>query len=89
MNLSQNVIFWDWNGTLLNDAMVCVEAMNAMLLKRGRPAINIQFYQTIFDFPVVFGHEFSARVLRCGPGVEQLARHVHLTELDVEASAGA
>ena len=26
-----------------------------------------------FNFPIVFGHEFSARVLRCGPGVEHLA----------------
>ncbi len=25
-----------------------------------------------FNFPVVFGHEFSGRVLRCGPGVEHL-----------------
>ncbi|MEA3338307.1 MAG: alcohol dehydrogenase catalytic domain-containing protein [Chloroflexota bacterium] len=27
---------------------------------------------TIFDFPIVFGHEFSARVLRCGPGIDHL-----------------
>jgi L-iditol 2-dehydrogenase len=26
----------------------------------------------IFDFPVVFGHEFSAQVLRCGNGVDHL-----------------
>jgi 2-desacetyl-2-hydroxyethyl bacteriochlorophyllide A dehydrogenase len=26
----------------------------------------------IFDFPVVFGHEFSAQVMRCGAGVDQL-----------------
>jgi (R,R)-butanediol dehydrogenase/meso-butanediol dehydrogenase/diacetyl reductase len=26
----------------------------------------------IFDFPVVFGHEFSAQVMRCGGGVDQL-----------------
>jgi 2-desacetyl-2-hydroxyethyl bacteriochlorophyllide A dehydrogenase len=25
-----------------------------------------------FNFPVVFGHEFSGRVLRCGPGVDHL-----------------
>ena len=27
---------------------------------------------TIFDFPVVFGHEFSAQVLRCGVDVDHL-----------------
>jgi 2-desacetyl-2-hydroxyethyl bacteriochlorophyllide A dehydrogenase len=26
----------------------------------------------IFDYPIVFGHEFSARVLRCGIGVDHL-----------------
>lgn len=27
---------------------------------------------TVFDFPVVFGHEFSGQVLRCGKGVDHL-----------------
>ncbi len=27
---------------------------------------------TIFDYPVVFGHEFSARVIRCGADVDHL-----------------
>jgi len=27
---------------------------------------------TIFDFPIVFGHEFSAQVLRCGAGVDHM-----------------
>jgi len=27
---------------------------------------------SVFDFPVVFGHEFSAQVLRCGEGVDHL-----------------
>jgi 2-desacetyl-2-hydroxyethyl bacteriochlorophyllide A dehydrogenase len=27
---------------------------------------------TIFDFPIVFGHEFSAQVVRCGAGVDNL-----------------
>jgi 2-desacetyl-2-hydroxyethyl bacteriochlorophyllide A dehydrogenase len=27
---------------------------------------------TVFDFPVVFGHEFSAQVYRCGAGVDHL-----------------
>ena len=28
--------------------------------------------ETIFDFPIVFGHEFSAQVLRCGVGADLL-----------------
>ncbi len=45
-------IFWDWNGTLLNDAWLCVDVMNSMLAERGLPAIDLETYRAIFDFPV-------------------------------------
>jgi phosphoglycolate phosphatase len=45
-------IIWDWNGTLLNDAWLCVEVMNIMLSHRGLPTITLEIYRNIFDFPV-------------------------------------
>jgi phosphoglycolate phosphatase len=45
-------IIWDWNGTLLNDAWLCVEVMNKMLSARDLPLINLDIYRDIFDFPV-------------------------------------
>jgi len=45
-------IIWDWNGTLLNDAWLCVEVMNRMLSERDLPLLSLQKYRTIFDFPV-------------------------------------
>jgi phosphoglycolate phosphatase len=45
-------IIWDWNGTLLNDAWLCVDVMNTMLDKRGLPLITLEIYRDIFDFPV-------------------------------------
>jgi phosphoglycolate phosphatase len=45
-------IIWDWNGTLLNDAWLCVEVMNGMLEERGLRKITLNIYRTIFDFPV-------------------------------------
>ena len=45
-------IIWDWNGTLLNDAWLCVEVMNGMLSERGLPPLSLEKYRTIFDFPV-------------------------------------
>jgi len=45
-------IIWDWNGTLLNDAWLCVEVMNRMLSDRDLPPLSLQKYRTIFDFPV-------------------------------------
>jgi phosphoglycolate phosphatase len=45
-------IIWDWNGTLLNDAWLCVEVMNGMLLKRHLPLLTKEKYRAVFNFPV-------------------------------------
>lgn len=45
-------IIWDWNGTLLNDAWLCVDIMNGMLSKRNLPLKTLDEYRAIFDFPV-------------------------------------
>ncbi|NJM14389.1 MAG: HAD family hydrolase [Bacteroidales bacterium] len=47
-----NTIVWDWNGTLLNDAEVCLGAVNTMLVARGLQRISINHYKDIFTFPV-------------------------------------
>ncbi|MFH1161508.1 MAG: HAD family hydrolase [bacterium] len=43
---------WDWNGTLLDDAWLCVEVMNGMLKVRDLPTLTLEIYREIFDFPV-------------------------------------
>ena len=43
---------WDFNGTLLDDVEICVAAMNRMLKKRGKKAIDASFYKKSFGFPV-------------------------------------
>jgi len=45
-------IIWDWNGTLLNDAWLCVDVMNGMLAERGLPLKTLDEYRELFDFPV-------------------------------------
>jgi phosphoglycolate phosphatase len=45
-------ILWDWNGTLFNDAWLCVDVMNALLARRGLPLLTPARYQEVFDFPV-------------------------------------
>jgi phosphoglycolate phosphatase len=45
-------IIWDWNGTLLDDAWLCVDVMNGMLKKRGMSLKTVEEYQELFDFPV-------------------------------------
>lgn len=45
-------IIWDWNGTLLDDAWLCVDVMNGMLNERGLPLKTVDEYRELFDFPV-------------------------------------
>ncbi len=51
MNSYKHII-WDSNGTLFDDARICVQVLNASLVKRGMPAITDQQYQAEFGFPV-------------------------------------
>jgi len=45
-------VLWDWNGTLFNDAHLCVEIMNRQLSHRRLPTLTLDRYRDLFDFPV-------------------------------------
>ena len=45
-------IIWDWNGTLVDDAWLCVEIVNGMLRRRGKPAVSYEQYRLGFEHPV-------------------------------------
>ena len=47
-----NTILWDWNGTLLNDVTICLDAINDLLEKRDQPLLSLATYKEIFTFPV-------------------------------------
>lgn len=62
--MKYNHVVWDWNGTLLDDAALCVRVMNQMLSHRGLPGISMDFYCAVLEFPVVryyetLGFDFS------------------------------
>jgi len=46
-------IIWDWNGTLLNDVRMCVDAINILLKCRHIPLLDLERYRDIFTFPVI------------------------------------
>ncbi|MBC8213895.1 MAG: HAD family hydrolase [Candidatus Marinimicrobia bacterium] len=50
-------IIWDWNGTLLDDAWLCVQSMNKVLQRRQMPELTSARYQEVFDFPVIKYYE--------------------------------
>ncbi len=45
-------VIWDWNGTLLDDVDVSIEAMNRVLERYGLERLNKERYREIFRFPV-------------------------------------
>ncbi len=45
-------IFWDFNGTILDDAYLCYEILNEMLEIEEMPKVTYEQYLMIFDFPV-------------------------------------
>ncbi len=52
MNYSH--VFWDWNGTLLDDVDWCMEQMNKMLAVRNKDPIRSRTeYHDVFCFPVI------------------------------------
>ena len=46
-------VIFDWNGTLVDDVWLSVNAMNAMLEKRGMKPITTEYYKSIFSFPEI------------------------------------
>ena len=47
------LILWDWNGTLLDDVELCVDALNRLLARYGYPQrYDRDQYRAIFGFPV-------------------------------------
>lgn len=45
-------IFWDFNGTVLDDVELCHEILSEMLKEEDRPAVTLEDYLHIFTFPV-------------------------------------
>ena len=45
-------VFWDWNGTLLDDTRAAVDTLNIMLARRGGSPVAMDFYRDHFAFPV-------------------------------------
>ena len=47
------LILWDWNGTLLDDVELCVDALNRLLERYGYPQrYDRDQYRAIFGFPI-------------------------------------
>ena len=51
--MSTELFLWDWNGTLLDDVALCVDALNRLLARHGySQRYDLESYRKIFGFPV-------------------------------------
>ena len=67
--MKPELIIWDWNGTILDDALVCKTIANIMLSERGIPALaDMDAYRAVFGFPIKGYYEKMG--YRFGPGDE-------------------
>ena len=46
------VVFWDWNGTLVNDAPVLCDVFNVLIESRGYAPVSLERYREIYRHPV-------------------------------------
>lgn len=52
-SMRPELVLWDWNGTLLDDVDLCVEALNRLLALHGYPQrYDHAAYKAIFGFPI-------------------------------------
>lgn len=45
-------VFWDWNGTLLDDLDYCIDVVNVSLSSRGMNIMTKETYHKLFHFPI-------------------------------------
>lgn len=50
--MKPSCVFWDYNGTLIDDVGAALESVNDMLRKRDMPCINLEQYKSYIDTPI-------------------------------------
>lgn len=45
-------VVWDWNGTLMDDLMLCLDIINKILQRRDLHEVDLERYRAVFGFPL-------------------------------------
>ncbi len=48
-----DIVFWDFNGTLIDDFRAALDCVNEMLLEEGGAPIDIERYYALVDTPII------------------------------------
>lgn len=70
------VVFWDWNGTLVNDTSALCETFNHVVRTRGGTPVSIDRYRELYRHPVRGMYEDAGLNFDIHP-FEQLAQAWH------------
>lgn len=52
-------IFFDFNGTIINDVDLCLDLLNEILTKQGKKNLTVEEYKKVFTFPVKKYYELA------------------------------
>lgn len=52
-------IFFDFNGTIIDDVELCFNLLNKMLVEHGKSKITLEKYKEIFKFPIIEYYELA------------------------------
>ena len=52
MKKNNFVVFWDWNGTIVDDVFIFVEILNVLLKEECLHSISVDEYKSSFCFPI-------------------------------------
>ena len=66
-------IIWDWNGTLVDDAELCVTIVNQILSDHEIMPVDLAFYLDNFSFPVCEYYK-SLGLPSCGPEYQNISQ---------------
>lgn len=50
--IKPSCVFWDYNGTLIDDVGAALESVNDMLRRRAMPCIDLEQYRSYIDTPI-------------------------------------
>lgn len=52
--MKYDVVFWDWNGTVIDDVDICIETVNSLLKECGVKTFSTRAdYHAVFRFPII------------------------------------
>lgn len=55
--ITKKYIVWDWNGTIIDDVGIALDAVNDMLREKKRPKITLEQYRQAMDTPILRFYE--------------------------------